>query len=348
MEGGPVTSESPLVSVVLPCFQAEEFVGEAVRTLLDQTHAHLEVLALDDGSTDGTRTILEDAADRDPRVRVLVNETNLGLIPTLNRGVREARGTYIARMDADDLAHPRRFQVQLDYLASHPEVGVVGSSALLIDGGGRSLGALRARCLTPGGTAFMVLFANPLVHPTVFARAEVLKAHPYSQAPEALHTEDYALMASLSGAGIGLANVAEPLLTRRLHGGSVSRRYESLQVENFVSTSRAHLDARRGVPVAEGAHRVLVNRMSHETGAEDLRAGLEILDSLEGEAVDLHPEAAEEIRRIGWEQRGDILIQALRRGVVPLKVRAAWRTLLSGPGFVSSGAWRYLVGKVGR
>ena len=94
----------PLVSVVLPCFNAERFLPAALDSLLRQTYRDLEILAVDDGSRDDTPRILEAYAGRDPRVRVLTNDSNLGLVPTLNRGVAEARGDFIARMDADDVS----------------------------------------------------------------------------------------------------------------------------------------------------------------------------------------------------------------------------------------------------
>src|SRR5437588_11852113 len=102
-----------LVSVVLPCFNAEPVVRDALDSLVRQTYEDLEIVALDDGSSDGTARILQEYAARDSRVRVFASASNEGVVGTLNRGVREASGEFIARMDADDVAAPERIERQV-------------------------------------------------------------------------------------------------------------------------------------------------------------------------------------------------------------------------------------------
>src|SRR3712207_3488429 len=103
----------PAVSIVLPVYNAAAYVAEAVRSVLAQTLGDFELILINDGSTDGSRDVL--ATFHDHRVR-LIDQPNQGLVATLNRGVREARGQWIARMDADDISLPGRFAAQLDYL----------------------------------------------------------------------------------------------------------------------------------------------------------------------------------------------------------------------------------------
>ena len=106
---------APLISVVLPVFNAQLYVGEAVRSILAQTFVDFELIIINDGSTDGTLPILQSFILRDARVR-LISRENLGLVATLNEGIQIARGIWIARMDADDIAEPIRFERQLEWL----------------------------------------------------------------------------------------------------------------------------------------------------------------------------------------------------------------------------------------
>ena len=133
-----MTTGPPLISVCLPVYNAERYVAEAVESILVQTLGDFEFLIIDDGSTDGSRRILEGYAARDPRIR-LTSRANRGLVATLNELIDQARGEFLARMDADDLALPERFRRQVDYLRAHPECSVVGSRAQLIDPDGDPL-----------------------------------------------------------------------------------------------------------------------------------------------------------------------------------------------------------------
>ena len=104
----------PAVTVLLPVYNAAAFVGEAIRSVLAQTYRDFELLVIDDASTDDSEQVVRQF--KDARIRYLVNESNLGITGTLNRGLSEARGDYIARMDADDICHPQRLARQAGFL----------------------------------------------------------------------------------------------------------------------------------------------------------------------------------------------------------------------------------------
>jgi len=118
-------ARSPKVSVIIASYNGERFIGEAVGSILGQTWTDLELVVIDDGSTDGTRAILSDIASRDSRLRIVEKE-NEGLIATLNRGIAEARGEYIARLDHDDVAVPSRIEKQARFLDGNPDFIGVG------------------------------------------------------------------------------------------------------------------------------------------------------------------------------------------------------------------------------
>ncbi len=129
---GSASNAAPRISVLLPVYQAERYLEEAVESILAQSFDDFELLALDDGSTDASPRILEALAGRDDRIRVRSTE-HAGLVSQLNRGIAEARGEFIARMDADDVSHPQRFERQLAHLEAHPDCVAVGTGTDEVD-----------------------------------------------------------------------------------------------------------------------------------------------------------------------------------------------------------------------
>jgi len=130
------------VSVVMPVYNGEKWLAYAIDSILHQSLADFELIAVDDGSTDGSRKLLDDAARRDSRIRT-ADQPHLGVAAALNRGIALARSQVIARMDADDLSHPDRLQKQLAFLDKHPRVAALGSWARVIDERGRGTGEMR-------------------------------------------------------------------------------------------------------------------------------------------------------------------------------------------------------------
>jgi len=129
---GTNSTAEPRISVLMPVYQAERYLAEAVESILAQSFDDFELLALDDGSTDASQRILEALAERDGRIRV--RRTNhTGLVSQLNRGLAEARGEFVARMDADDVSHPERFERQIAFLDAHPDCVAVGTGTDEVD-----------------------------------------------------------------------------------------------------------------------------------------------------------------------------------------------------------------------
>jgi glycosyltransferase involved in cell wall biosynthesis len=339
-------TDSPLVSVVLPCYEAEGSLTAALDSVLGQTYENLEIVALDDGSGDGTLLMLEEYAARDGRVRVLRNEANQGVIRTLNRGVAGARGELVARMDADDVAAPERIERQVELLRRRPEVGVVGTGIEPVDREGRRLRPRPVLCTSPAGARFVALFATPVMHPTILARAAALRSHPYGGAPESLHTEDYETFARMLDGGVGFANIDEPLMRTRSDPSSVSARFEAIQVENFVACAARHLERTLGARPEPGPHRVLVNRIDATVGAGDLGEGLRWLDRVEREFLRREPEAAAEVRRAADLQRVDVLTQAARRGSPAVRLAVGPLALRYGRRLLSPDSRGYLAAKL--
>ena len=126
---------SPKISVVMPAYNAAEYLDEAIRSILNQTFRDFEFIIINDGSTDDSISILDKQQKLDSRIRVYHQE-NQGMIAALNRGCRLARGKYIARMDADDISLPGRLEKQLKYMERHPQIGILGTWIYSIDKNG--------------------------------------------------------------------------------------------------------------------------------------------------------------------------------------------------------------------
>jgi glycosyltransferase involved in cell wall biosynthesis len=202
---------TPQISVVMPVYNAQRYLREAVDSVLEQTYDNFELIASNDGSTDDTRQILEGYARRDPRVKVL-NRANTGIVGALNDGLDAARGTFIARMDADDISLPQRFSRQVEYL---------GCKGLQIDSDGDPLGPFHfVSSHDQIDGEFLKGIGGAILHPTVMIRAEVLKSIGGYRA-DFRHAEDFDLFLRLAEKG-RLANLPEVLLKYRLHPKSVS------------------------------------------------------------------------------------------------------------------------------
>lgn len=182
-----MTASSPLVTIGIPFLNSEDTLSFAIRSVFAQTLADWELILIDDGSTDDSLEIAQ--AVEDPRVTVLSDGENRGISFRLNQIARTARGKYVARMDADDIMHPERLALQVQYLEANPNVDVVGSAAYTIDGGNNLTGvrSLEELDLRPASVLSRGLF----IHPSVTGRAAWFLDNPYDES--FLGSEDHEL-----------------------------------------------------------------------------------------------------------------------------------------------------------
>jgi glycosyltransferase involved in cell wall biosynthesis len=200
---------APRISVILSFRDPGAGLDAALASLQWQTEEDWELIAIDDGSRDGSSGLPRLLAD--PRIRLIRHTDSAGLAIRLNEGVRAARGRYIARMDADDIAFPQRLRTQADYLDAHPDVDLLASSVLMIDDAGQPISLTRS----PPTHAQLVRRAAlrfPMPHPTWMGRAEWFRAHPYDEC--AIKAQDQHLLYR-TYRDSRFAAIEEPLLAYR-------------------------------------------------------------------------------------------------------------------------------------
>ena len=232
------------ISVVMSVFNGQAFLSEAIESILGQTLREFEFLVLDDGSTDRTAEILAAYASRDGRIRVLHHE-NKGRAASLNIGISLAASGYIARMDADDVALPHRLKEQVDFMEGHPEVGLLGGAAELINTTGQVIHTTRPPLEDPEIKSLMLRY-NPMCHPAVVMRKEIaLAAGGYRDA--LLDADDYDLWLRISERS-RLANLAKTILQYRIHSHQASIRNLEHQTECVLAARAAASLRKRGMP----------------------------------------------------------------------------------------------------
>jgi glycosyltransferase involved in cell wall biosynthesis len=235
----PAMNELPLVSVIVPCYNAEVYLESAIRSITEQTYTNLEIICVNDGSKDATGEILERLAAKDRRIRVVHNEKNLKLIGTLNKAIDLARGALIARMDADDVSLPRRIEEQVRVFMQNPDCDVVSMAVSVINHEGRKLGRITDfDCTGNLACKFVALFNPPVNHPAIMLKADVMKAYRYRQLPSVIHVEDYDLWARLMLDNKAFHNIQEPLFLYRLNNQGISLSNRSSQGENHLPISK--------------------------------------------------------------------------------------------------------------
>lgn len=209
---------APRVTVLMAAYNAAEFIRESIESILAQTFQDFEFVIVDDGSTDDSAAIAQ--SYRDTRIVVLRNERNLGLTASLNRGLRAASGELIARQDADDISHPSRLEREVETLAAHPNVALVGTQAKLMDADGASLGELRVP-VDPLSIRWAQMFDNCFIHSAVmFRRSVALELGGYDDS--FCISQDYALWSRIMR-GHATMNLDEKLLSLRVHASSLMR-----------------------------------------------------------------------------------------------------------------------------
>lgn len=222
-------ADPPAVTVLIAVHNGLPYVESALRSIMAQSLRDIEILVVDDASTDATPEILRALAAEDPRIRIETLTENRRLPGALNRGLELARGTYVARMDADDLAVPERLAVQKAYLDAHPDIVMAGASVTRMGPDGTPLRSTH-RPRDKFQTRWLARFYMPLTHPTFMFRRELPDGAAMRYDPVYSASEDYDFTVRMQEHG-GVVSLPEMLLYYRVHPGSVTMTKFTIQRE---------------------------------------------------------------------------------------------------------------------
>lgn len=214
-------NENKLISVIMGVYNGRSTLENAIKSILEQTCSDWEFIICDDASTDGSYEFLKNTYENDERFILIKNDSNLGLAATLNHCLEHCHGKFIARMDDDDICYSNRFQKQIDYLNTHPQISFVSSSIDLFDGEKK----VGYRKLKENPTKIDLVWNSPFIHPATMFRAEDLKkVKGYRVAPETCRGQDYDLFMRMYGMGLKGANLIEPVYRFTVDENNFKRR----------------------------------------------------------------------------------------------------------------------------
>lgn len=234
---------SPMVSVLLPFVNEGALLGEAIESMVQQTYSSFELILIDNGADDGTRTIATAGVNMDKRIKLVHEDVN-GISNALNRGIQEAKGGFIARMDADDISHPERLHKQVSHLMRHPGTGVVSCLTELFpvttdNEGYREFVAWQNGIVDAEAHFTQRFIESPIAHPSVMMRRELFEL--YGNYSTAEMPEDYELWLRWMEREVRFEKVPEVLLYWRDHSSRLSRNHANYSSEAFSKVKSFYL-----------------------------------------------------------------------------------------------------------
>ena len=230
-------SNKPLVSVIMPAYNAEKTISCSIDSILKQTYHHIELIVVDDGSKDGTASIIKSYSDS--RVKYYKNEHNIGLVKTLNRAISLANGDYVARMDSDDISLPDRINQQVDYMESHKDCIICGTFAksFIESGGTKKICGVMKYEIADNKIKNDLAYECCFAHPTVMFRSKLFSLTEKRYNDDYLNSEDYNYWIDLMDFG-EYHNIPQYLLLYRISSTQMSASSEI----TFKNSSRCRLN----------------------------------------------------------------------------------------------------------
>lgn len=303
-----MSNAKPKISVILPVYNGQDYLTEAIDSVLSQSFSDFELIIVNDGSTDGSAAIIEKLGDS--RIRFF-QQSNKGLAATLNRAISLARGAYIARQDQDDVCLPSRFERQVAFLDANPDVGMVGTSAEIRVGNERTNRYLK-HPVANASLKFGLLFDNHFVHSSVMIRRSVLEGlGGYSEDSARQPPEDYELWSRVMKK-YKLANLPEVLLAYREVEGSMSRTGLNPFLPNLIKISSENIAWASGLSV-DSSEVIAISKLSRGvydqiprgTSFSGMQAVLrqaahKIVEDAGGSSVQLDSALRSQIRRLRY------------------------------------------------
>lgn len=296
----------PLVSVILPCYNAGKYLEQALDSIINQSYQNIEILLVDDGSTDNSENIYKRYQQQESRLKIHKNLTNIGLINTLNHAINLAEGDYIARMDADDISELNRIEKQVNFLQNNPDISILGTGAIPIDKNGNKQDIKEEVYLHSTTIQFSALFTQPLFHGSIIAKSSVLKSNTYSL--DYKHSEDFELWLRILSLGHQIANLPDALYLYRNNPDGVSNNNTLLQEQSHNKASKQYIEKLLNRELSTQVVSILNNRPESIVTHEQFKHSITILNEIKQLA-----NSSNEINLYFIRQKINIAIQAMKR-----------------------------------
>ncbi len=242
---------NPAISILMPAYNVEKYIGEAIDSMLNQTFKDFEFIIVDDASTDGTLSAVQKYTD--PRVKIIRNEKNAKLAASLNKGLQIVRGKYIARMDADDISHPERLQKLYDFLEKNPAIDMCGSAMKVFGAGEESVWEYKTedKVIKAG-----LLWTSTMPHGAVMMRAETILKHKLYFDETFLIGQDWKYWSDVKDY-VTFSNLKEPLYFYRRAEQSITMQFSHQSGDRYAVMHRKMLSD-LGVPFSD--HELLLHQ----------------------------------------------------------------------------------------
>jgi|GEM_PF-5944458 len=230
--------ERPLISVIYCLYKEKiEWIRQSVESILNQTYGLFEfIIICDNPDYQSAVDLLKEYSSADPRIRLIVNEENIGITRSLNKGLELAKGGLVARMDADDIALPKRFEKQVDFLTRNPDISICGTDVHCIDGEGR---ITRRRKYRRHSSVRLLFFRNMICHPSVMFRKDILGLRNPLYDNGTRYSQDYELWTFLMMKGCRFHTLDEVLMLYRRSGKQISSAHRETQAQCFKKAHKA-------------------------------------------------------------------------------------------------------------
>jgi glycosyltransferase involved in cell wall biosynthesis len=265
-----INTSASEVTVLLPAYNAEKYLVEAVESILKQSFVDFELLIIDDGSTDNTLSILN--SFKDSRINIVKHAENKGLIYSLNEGLNLAKSKYIVRMDADDIALPNRLKVQVDFMNQHQDIAAAGSYYHII---GRE--EIQKMPISNDTIKVHMLFHTAMAHPTMILRRDSFIDADYFFDQDFKHAEDYELW-SRACVSLKFANIPQVLLKYRFHEEQVSTKFNKIQ-RDAMNQVQLNLLLNLGISV-KSEEKIIQNGIAYSEYGNDKEYLIKLLEWL--------------------------------------------------------------------
>ena len=248
-------AQVPLVSVLMPVYNAEKYLKESIESILNQTYTNFEFLIINDGSTDRSEKVILSYIDE--RIKYFKNEKNLKIVKTLNRGLKICQGKYIIRMDADDISLPRRIEKQVKYMELHPNIGVSGFNIKHI-GNSKILNQIWKVNTNARQLKVNLLTHSVIPHPSAIIRKKLLDTFSIKYREKFLYAEDYFFWVEISRIS-ELGNINEVLLHYRHHESNTESNYSKEQLLNHKHIIKYQLEKLLGMNISKDLTFLLID-----------------------------------------------------------------------------------------